>query len=44
MIGRDLGDQKNAIALAGDRAANEFLGAVNFRGVDQCHSERRASA
>jgi hypothetical protein len=44
MIGRDLRDQKNAIALARDRAADKFLGAVHFRGVDQRHSERKASA
>ena len=44
MIGPHLGDQENAIALTSDRAANEFLGAVNFRRVDQRHSERKASA
>jgi hypothetical protein len=39
-----LGHQENAIALAGDRAANEFLGTVDFCRVDHRHSERKASA
>src|SRR5262245_9546749 len=39
-----LGNQEHAIALTGDRAANEFLGAVNFRRVDHCHPEGKAGA
>src|SRR5207248_4954350 len=44
MTGPHLGDQEHAIALTSDRAANESLGAVHFRRVDQHHSERKASA
>jgi hypothetical protein len=44
MSGPHLGDQEDAIALTGDRAADEFLGAVHFRRVDQRHAERQASA
>src|SRR5262245_41500574 len=44
MIGRDLGDQKNAVALAGNRATDKSLGAVNFRGVDYRHPEGNAGA
>jgi hypothetical protein len=44
VVGRHLGNQENAIALTGDRAANEFLGAINFRCVDHRHPERKASA
>jgi hypothetical protein len=36
--------REHAIALTSDRAADEFLGAVYFRRVDQRHSERKASA
>src|SRR5262245_12427953 len=39
VVGRHLGNQENAITLTSDCATNEFLGAVNFRGVDQRHSE-----
>ena len=42
MIGPHLGDQEHAIALTTDCAANEFLGAVDFRRVDQRHSKREA--
>src|SRR5690242_8773130 len=44
MIRPHLGDQEYPIALACDRAANEFLGGVHFRCVDQRQSERKASA
>jgi hypothetical protein len=44
MIGRDLGDQENAITLTGDRSADKFLGAIHFCRVDRRHSEREASA
>src|SRR5262249_37433354 len=36
--------QKYAIALTSDHAADEFLGAVHFRRVDQRHAERKACA
>jgi hypothetical protein len=42
MIGPHLGDQEYAIALTTDCAPNEFLGAVDFRRVDQHHSKREA--
>src|ERR1700719_191782 len=44
MAGRHLGYQEYAIALTSNRAADEFLGAVHFRGVDQRHPERNARA
>src|SRR5262245_54956807 len=39
-----LGNQEHAIALIRDYPADEFLGAVYFRRVDQCHPERKACA
>ena len=42
VVGPNFGDQEHAIALAGDRAADEFLGAVNFRRVDDRHPEGNA--
>src|SRR4029453_16302412 len=44
VVGRHLGNQENAFTLTSDCTADKFLGAVNFRRVDQCHSERKASA
>ncbi len=44
VVGPHFGHEENAIALAGDRTTNEFLGAVNFRRVDHRHSERKARA
>ena len=41
------GDQKYAIALTGDHAADQLLGAavaIHFRRVDQRHPERKAGA
>src|SRR3954463_14237304 len=40
--GRHLGYQEYAIALTSNCAADEFLGAVHFRGVDERHAERNA--
>src|SRR5262249_36434170 len=40
----DLGDQEDTVALTGNRAADELLGAVDFRRVDQRHAERDACA
>ena len=37
-----LRDEEDAIALAGNRPADEFFGAVNFRRVDDRHPERDA--
>src|SRR5262249_12289442 len=39
-----LGDQEDTVALTGNRAADELLGAVDFRRVDQRHAERDACA
>jgi hypothetical protein len=47
MGGPRLGHQEYAIALASDRAADEFLGmavAVYFRSVDDRHAKRNAGA
>ena len=44
VVGPHLGDQEYAIALASDYAADEFLGAVYFRRVDQRHPKRKAGA
>jgi hypothetical protein len=41
---REPSPTRGECALTSDRAANEFLGAVHFRRVDQRHSERKASA
>jgi hypothetical protein len=38
------GHQKNAIALAGNSAANEFFRTVHLRRIDQRHPERKAGA
>src|SRR5436190_8671829 len=42
MVGPHLGYQKYAIALTGDYAADELLGAVYFRCIDQRHPERKS--
>jgi hypothetical protein len=47
MIGRYFGDQEYAVALTGNHAADQFLGAavaVHLRRVDQRHPERKAGA
>ena len=47
MIGPHLGDQEYAVALTGNHAADQFLGAavaVYLRRVDQRHPERKACA
>src|SRR5262249_17039446 len=44
VAGPHLRYQEYAIALTSDHAADEFLGAVHFRRVDQRHSERKACA
>src|SRR5450631_4911009 len=47
VIGPHLGDQEHAVALTGNHVANKFLGAavaVDFRGVNQRHPERKACA
>src|SRR5262249_38001044 len=46
MTGQYLGDQKYAIALTSDHAADEFFGAavaVHFSRVDQRHPKRKAA-
>src|SRR5262249_9075667 len=40
----DLGDQEDTITLTGNRPADEFLGPVQLRRVDQRHPERKACA
>src|SRR5262245_7475278 len=44
ILGQDLGDQEYAIALTGDRVANEFLVAIELGRIDHRHPERNASA
>src|SRR5215813_10733711 len=44
VAGPHLRYQEYAIALTSDHAADEFLGAVHFRRVDQRHPERKACA
>jgi hypothetical protein len=44
VAGPHLGDQEYAIALTCDYAADEFLGTVHFRRVDQRHPKRKARA
>ena len=47
VIGPHFGDQEYAVALTGNHAADQFLGAaiaVNLRRVNQRHSERKTRA
>ena len=44
MVRPHLGDQEHAIALTRDYPADEFLGAVYFRRVDQRQPKRKAGA
>src|ERR1700704_374424 len=44
MGGPNFGNQEYTITLTCDRATDEFLGAINFRCVDQRHSQGKAGA
>src|SRR5436190_17870924 len=44
MVRPHLGNEEHAMALTRDYPANEFLGAVYFRRVDQRHPKRKARA
>src|SRR5882762_3922373 len=47
VIGRYFGDQEYAVAMTGNHAADQFLGAavaIHLRRVDQRHPERKACA